>query len=113
MCLFSLALDQIKQHIDLQISGLTQELRDLRKTVSENRRSSFMLHSVPTIEDAGVLTTAPTDRQLQTVARRISRLVQHPSRATRNGPISPATDDRFIGHVRLLGTNCVRPADTV
>jgi hypothetical protein len=71
-----LALDQIKQHIDLQISGLTQELRDLRKTVAENRRSSLVLHSVPTIEDQAVSTPGPTDRQLQTVARRLSRLVQ-------------------------------------
>lgn len=72
----SLALDQIKQHIDLQISGLTQELRDLRKSVAGNRPSSLMLHSVPAIEDPDVSTPAPTDRQLQTVARRLSRLVQ-------------------------------------
>jgi hypothetical protein len=82
----SLALDQIKQHIDLQISGLTQELRDLRKTVGENRRSSLMLHSVPVIEEAGVLTPAPTDRQLQTVARRLSRLVQRDGIPTRPEP---------------------------
>jgi len=102
MCLFSLALDQIKQHIDLQISGLTQELRDLRKTVSENRRSSFMLHSVPTIEDAGVLTTAPTDRQLQTVARRISRLVQREGTQARpetnvlTTPLVPQETGQFL-----------------
>jgi len=78
----SLALDQIKQHIDLQISGLTQELRDLRKTVGENRRSSLMLHPVPVVEE-GVLTPAPTDRQLQTVARRLSRLVQRDGTQTR------------------------------
>ena len=31
----SLALDQIKQHIDLQISSLTQELLDLIKAVEK------------------------------------------------------------------------------
>lgn len=78
-CLLSLniePLDQIKQHIDLQISSLTQELRDLRKTVAENRRSSVVLSSAPVIEDADLSTPAPTDRQLQTVARRLSRLVR-------------------------------------
>lgn len=72
----SSALDQIKQHIDLQISSLVQELRDLRKTVSENHRSSVILPSAPVVEDARGLTPVPTDRQLQTVARRLSRLVQ-------------------------------------
>ncbi|KAI9509789.1 actin interacting protein 3-domain-containing protein [Russula earlei] len=78
-CLLSLniePLDQIKQHIDLQISSLAQELRDLRKTVVENRRSSSILPSAPVIEGASVSPPAPTDRQLQTVARRLSRLVQ-------------------------------------
>ncbi|KAI0291877.1 actin interacting protein 3-domain-containing protein [Russula brevipes] len=94
-CLLSLniePLDQIKQHIDLQISSLTQELRDLRKTVSDNRRSSVLVPSAPAIEDATVLTPAPTDRQLQTVARRLSRLVQREGTQIRpeaNLPITP------------------------
>ncbi|KAH9986105.1 actin interacting protein 3-domain-containing protein [Russula compacta] len=78
-CLLSLniePLDQIKQHIDLQISSLVQELRDLRKTVSENHRPSVILPSAPVVEDARVLTPVPTDRQLQTVARRLSRLAR-------------------------------------
>src|SRR6266702_213871 len=67
------ALDQIKKHIDVQISSLAQELRDLRKTVGENRRSSVL---VPPMIDETSVVELPTDRQLQKVARRLSRLVQ-------------------------------------
>lgn len=76
-CLLSLniePLDQIKKHIDVQISSLAQELRDLRKTVGENRRSSVVVPP-PVIDETSVV-DVPTDRQLQTVARRLSRLVQ-------------------------------------
>ncbi|EIM86409.1 AIP3-domain-containing protein [Stereum hirsutum FP-91666 SS1] len=68
-------LDQIKQHIDIQISGLSQELRDLRKAVADSRpqpRPSLVqsLPDPPTPAPAN----RPTDRQLQTVARRLSRM---------------------------------------
>ena len=63
LSLVSLALDQIKQHLDLQLSSLTQELRDLRKAVAENRRSSVVLPSASVIENVGASSPAPTDRQ--------------------------------------------------
>jgi hypothetical protein len=85
----SSALDQIKQHIDVQISSLAQELRDLRKTVGENRRSSVLFTAAPAIEDDGMSTPAPTDRQLQKVARRLSRLVQREGTSTQ--PMASAT----------------------
>ena len=72
------ALDQIKKHIDVQILSLAQEVRDLRKTVGENRRSSVL---VPMIDETSVV-EAPTDRQLQKVARRLSRLVQRQGAST-------------------------------
>ncbi|KAH8986885.1 actin interacting protein 3-domain-containing protein [Lactarius akahatsu] len=75
-CLLSLniePLDQIKKHIDVQISSLAQELRDLRKTVGENRRSTIL---VPPVIDETSVVELPTDSQLQKVARRLSRLVQ-------------------------------------
>ncbi|KAI9451759.1 actin interacting protein 3-domain-containing protein [Lactarius psammicola] len=81
-CLLSLniePLDQIKKHIDVQISSLAQELRDLRKTVGENRRSSIL---VPPMIDETSVVELPTDRQLQKVARRLSRLVQREGAST-------------------------------
>jgi len=71
---FILALDQIKKHIDVQISSLAQELRDLRKTVGENRRPSSVV--VPPVIEENNVVEAPTDSQLQRVARRLTRLVQ-------------------------------------
>jgi hypothetical protein len=56
----------------VQISSLAQELRDLRKTVGENRRSTVL---VPVMDETSPV-DVPTDRQLQKVARRLSRLVQ-------------------------------------
>ncbi|KDQ50771.1 hypothetical protein JAAARDRAFT_164568 [Jaapia argillacea MUCL 33604] len=77
-CLLSLniePLDQIKQHIDAQISTLSQDIKDLRTIVSSNRRSSLpppMIMGQPLGESTP---TRPTDRQFQTVARRLSRIV--------------------------------------
>ena len=107
----SLALDQIKQHIDLQISSLTQELRDLRKTVAENRRSSVVLPSTTVIEDAGPSTPAPTDRQLQTVARRLSRLVQREGSQNRletsvlTTPLVPQETGQFLLQPQMTGSS--------
>ncbi|KAH9029906.1 actin interacting protein 3-domain-containing protein [Lactarius hengduanensis] len=83
-CLLSLniePLDQIKKHIDVQISSLAQELRDLRKTVGENRRSSIL---VPPVIDETSVVELPTDSQLQKVARRLSRLVQREGTPTQS-----------------------------
>ncbi|KAH9022073.1 actin interacting protein 3-domain-containing protein [Lactarius deliciosus] len=83
-CLLSLniePLDQIKKHIDVQISSLAQELRDLRKTVGENRRSTIL---VPPVIDETSVVELPTDSQLQKVARRLSRLVQREGTPTQS-----------------------------
>ncbi|KAL6298681.1 actin interacting protein 3-domain-containing protein [Sparassis latifolia] len=64
-CLLSLniePLDQIKQHIDTQISSLAQDIKDLRAVVSTSRRE-HALHR------------PPTERQFHNVARRLSRLL--------------------------------------
>ena len=71
-----LALDQIKQHIDAQISTLSNDLKDLRTVISNNRRSS---HINPVIAHDFVESTPMADRpsemHLQNVARRLSRIV--------------------------------------
>lgn len=61
------------------MSGLTQELKDLRSTVGSSKRISQMSHPPPIVTqpfaemDAPV--ARPTDKQFQRVARRLSRLV--------------------------------------
>ncbi|KAJ7334084.1 bud site selection protein 6 [Mycena albidolilacea] len=78
-CLLSLniePLDQIKQHIDTQISHLSQDIKELKTAVHNNRQS---IH-VPTIvgqplAESTPAPNRPTDRQFQTVARRLSRFV--------------------------------------
>ncbi|EMD38726.1 hypothetical protein CERSUDRAFT_112454 [Gelatoporia subvermispora B] len=79
-CLLSLniePLDQIKQHIDLQIASLSQDIKDLRTAVANNRRSSLhppMIIAQPLVESSPSR-PAPTDRQLRDVARRLSRIM--------------------------------------
>ncbi|KAF9812975.1 hypothetical protein IEO21_05860 [Rhodonia placenta] len=85
-CLLSLniePLDQIKQHIDLQISSLSQDIKDLRSAVATNRRTSLqppppMIIAQPLAESSPV-TARPTDRQFRHVARRLSRLLPEDS----------------------------------
>ncbi|KAG1864869.1 actin interacting protein 3-domain-containing protein [Suillus subluteus] len=78
-CLLSLniePLDQIKQHIDTQISTLSNDLKELRTAISNDRRSS---HVNPIIAHDFVESTPradrPSERQLHNVARRLSRIV--------------------------------------
>ncbi|KAL5531529.1 hypothetical protein ACEPAG_4406 [Sanghuangporus baumii] len=82
-CLLSLnidPLDQIKQHIDQQMSSLTQELKELRSTVGTSKRLS-QLAPLPIVTHAFAENepqiSRPTDKQFQSVARRLSRLVGH------------------------------------
>ncbi|KAI0929563.1 hypothetical protein AcV7_005058 [Taiwanofungus camphoratus] len=81
-CLLSLniePLDQIKQHIDSQISSLSQDIKDLRTVVASNRRVS---HTPPIIAQPlaeSTPTARPTDRQFRHVARRLSRLLPEES----------------------------------
>ncbi|KAL5492268.1 BUD6 [Sanghuangporus weigelae] len=82
-CLLSLnvdPLDQIKQHIDQQMSSLTQELKELRSTVGTSKRLS-QLAPLPIVTHAFTENepqiSRPTDKQFQSVARRLSRLVSH------------------------------------
>ncbi|KAF9234986.1 actin interacting protein 3-domain-containing protein [Melanogaster broomeanus] len=79
-CLLSLniePLDQIKQHIDTQISTLSNDLKELRTAIASNRRSSS--HFSPILAHEFVESTPiadrPSDRQFAHVARRLSRIV--------------------------------------
>ncbi|EAU90549.2 bud site selection protein 6 [Coprinopsis cinerea okayama7 len=83
-CLLSLniePLDQIKQHIDSQISSLSQDIKDLKTAVANQPKY------VPPIPDITAHAMAestpravrPTDKQFQHVARRLSRFVGDPS----------------------------------
>ncbi|TEB15912.1 AIP3-domain-containing protein [Coprinellus micaceus] len=82
-CLLSLnieALDQIKQHIDSQISALSQDIKDLKNVVASSQKNNLPALS-PMIPDITLQPLAestparPSDRQFQTVARRLSRFV--------------------------------------
>ncbi|KAJ7180635.1 bud site selection protein 6 [Mycena filopes] len=77
-CLLSLniePLDQIKQHIDAQISNLSQDIKELKTAVHNNRQSV----QVPNIVGQPLAESTPaprlTDRHFQQVARRLSRFV--------------------------------------
>ncbi|KAG7093572.1 hypothetical protein E1B28_007242 [Marasmius oreades] len=81
-CLLSLniePLDQIKQHIDSQILGLSKDLRELKNAVANNQRQSIHLSPIipsPHTENTPA-PTRPTDRQFQSVARRLSKYVMN------------------------------------
>ncbi|KAH7926418.1 AIP3-domain-containing protein [Leucogyrophana mollusca] len=78
-CLLSLniePLDQIKQHIDSQISTLSNDLKELKTAISNNRRSS---HIAPIVAhdfaESTPMADRPSDKHFQHVARRLSRIV--------------------------------------
>ncbi|KAJ7876793.1 bud site selection protein 6 [Mycena leptocephala] len=76
-CLLSLniePLDQIKQHIDAQISNLSQDIKELKTAVHNNRQSIHVPSTVgQPLAESTPAPNRPTDRQFQNVARRLSR----------------------------------------
>ncbi|KAH6915869.1 bud site selection protein 6 [Coprinopsis sp. MPI-PUGE-AT-0042] len=80
-CLLSLniePLDQIKQHIDTQISSLSQDIKDLKTVVASQPKQAFSM--IPDITGHPMAESTPrparpTDRQFAQVARRLSRFV--------------------------------------
>ncbi|KAJ2934882.1 hypothetical protein H1R20_g2292, partial [Candolleomyces eurysporus] len=83
-CLLSLnieVLDQIKQHIDSQMSALSQDIKDLKTAVSHSNKQTAFQPPPPMFADMTLQPLAestparPSDRQLQSVARRISKFV--------------------------------------
>jgi Actin interacting protein 3 len=83
------ALDQIKQHIDSQISALSQDIKDLRTAVASNRQSAqFTSNMTQPLAESTPARPRPTDRQFQRVAGRIS---QHISKGSfiPHGPLPP------------------------
>ncbi|CAK5273998.1 unnamed protein product [Mycena citricolor] len=85
-CLLSLniePLDQIKQHIDAQISTLSQDIKELKSVVNNNgsgnsgNRQSIHLPAIvgQPLAESTPAPNRPTDRQFQNVARRLSRFV--------------------------------------
>lgn len=73
----TLALDQIKQHIDAQISTLSNDLKELKSAMSSNRRASYHLNPIVAHEfaESTPIADRPSDKQFQHVARRLSRIV--------------------------------------
>ncbi|KDR80532.1 hypothetical protein GALMADRAFT_240835 [Galerina marginata CBS 339.88] len=83
-CLISLniePLDQIKQHIDAQISTLSHDIKELRSAVtSSNRQSAHIVDIVAQpLAESTPAPNRPTDRQFQSVARRLSRFMGDPA----------------------------------
>ncbi|KIJ65100.1 hypothetical protein HYDPIDRAFT_27824 [Hydnomerulius pinastri MD-312] len=79
-CLLSLniePLDQIKQHIDAQISTLSNDLKELKTVISTNRRSSTHFNPIVAHEfaESTPITDRPSDKQFAHIARRLSRIV--------------------------------------
>ncbi|CAL1715515.1 unnamed protein product [Somion occarium] len=79
-CLLSLniePLDQIKQHIDTQISSLSQDIKDLRTIVMNSRRNSIsppMIIGQPLTESTPA-PARPSERTFRNVARQITRIL--------------------------------------
>ncbi|TFK29748.1 AIP3-domain-containing protein [Coprinopsis marcescibilis] len=79
-CLISLniePLDQIKQHIDSQISVLSQDIKDLKTAVATQPKYIPPPHDIigQAIAESTPRAARPSDRQFANVARRLSRFV--------------------------------------
>ena len=71
------ALDQIKQHIDAQISTLSNDLKELKCVMAANKHSSAHFNPIFAHDFAESTPVAdrPTEKQFAHVAHRLSRIV--------------------------------------
>ncbi|KAL7280974.1 hypothetical protein ACG7TL_005924 [Trametes sanguinea] len=81
-------LDQIKQHIDAQISSLQQDIKDLRTAVVSNRRASTII--AQPLAESTPIAPRPSEQRFRDVARRISRLIPENSAPTPRAGRSPS-----------------------
>lgn len=97
-------MDQIKQHIDLKISSVAQEIKDLKSSVSASRRISLPPSGVsPAIGQSANSMARPTDKQFQSVAQRITKAQM------RSGTLPPlvpqitgSSDVGSVGSARIV-----------
>lgn len=86
------ALDQIKQHIDMQISNLTQDIKDLRTTITSSRRQSLPAQASNLTLTQSPSMPRPSENQFANIARRVARLSKLQNDDIKISKISP-TDD--------------------
>ncbi|KAI8974615.1 actin interacting protein 3-domain-containing protein [Trametes punicea] len=86
-------LDQIKQHIDSQISSLQQDIKDLRTAVISHRRTSTII--AQPLAESTPIAPRPSEQRFRDVARRISRLLPENS-ATPTAGRSPSPGDGAV-----------------
>lgn len=96
----TLALDQIKQHIDLQISNLTQDIKDLKTVMSSARRQSLPSQASNLTLTQSPSIPRPSENQFANIARRVARLSKLHNDDTKvvklsaddspSGPLSPS-----------------------
>ncbi|RPD54203.1 AIP3-domain-containing protein [Lentinus tigrinus ALCF2SS1-7] len=95
-------LDQIKQHIDSQISSLQQDIKDLRTAVVSNRRTSTIL-TQPMAESTPVA-PRPSEQRFRDAARRISKLLPDQGTPTRGRSQSPTPAPPEPLQMQMTGT---------
>ncbi|KAI0644355.1 actin interacting protein 3-domain-containing protein [Trametes meyenii] len=92
-------LDQIKQHIDSQISSLQQDIKDLRTAVVSNRRTSTII--AQPLAESTPIAPRPSEQRFRDVARRISRLIPEnsstPTRGRSPSPSMGAVEPQWTG----------------
>ncbi|KAI0628175.1 actin interacting protein 3-domain-containing protein [Trametes polyzona] len=92
-------LDQIKQHIDSQISSLQQDIKDLRTAVVSNRRTSTII--TQPLAESTPIAPRPSEQRFRDVARRISRLIPEnsatPLGSRSSSPAPAAIEPQWTG----------------
>ncbi|KAF8892062.1 actin interacting protein 3-domain-containing protein [Infundibulicybe gibba] len=81
-------LDQIKQHIDTQISNLSQDIKELKSAVTNRQSGQFAQVVSQPLAESTPAPNRPSDRQFQNVARRLSRFVGEHSPPSHANPFT-------------------------
>ena len=70
-------MDQIKQHIDAQISTLSNDLKELKNAMGTNKRSSLHVNPIYAHDfaESTPIADRPSEKQFANVAHRLSRIV--------------------------------------
>ncbi|KAG8684459.1 Bud site selection protein 6, partial [Ceratobasidium sp. 395] len=83
-------LGQIKQHIDSQMSNLSQDIRELKSSVANMKRLSVQpVVAPPSTNGAGPESARPSESKFQNLARRLSKIRTTDSTAPDSASVQP------------------------
>lgn len=102
-----IALEQIKQHIDSQIAGLANDLKELKSAMTAKNQQPMLPASSFAIAES--TPRRPSEKQFQSVARRLSKFISDGSGPPFASPAQPVLSTSMMSIPAQMTGQSVQP----